>query len=186
MQGYKVDVYVEPDSNSPNGYRFWMEKDQVKKDTLEFNKTKDNMRKSEDYKVEFKLHNHNGAKLHFSKDKGRVLWAAVSTGGPPYSCPPANSICDEFYVDPAAFIQDDLLTVINTDMTYQDISFALNFLEEGESDGPNANYVCYDPIASNQNGGRSATKSSTTTYLAVGAAVVVGAGALYACGAFGS
>ena len=186
MKGRFVDIYVEPDSTSNNGYKFWMEEDKVQTSTLVFNKDTDNMKKKDDYRIEFKLHNQKGAKLHFSKDKSMVLWAEVATGAPPNACPAPNSTCPEFYVDPAAYIEDRVLKVINTDMTAQDISFALNFLEEGNSDGPDASYICYDPIASNQNGG-SSSRSSRTTYAAAGAAAVaVGAAALYACGAFGS
>lgn len=188
MKGRYVDIYVEPDSASANGYKFWMEEDKVETSKLVFNKDTDKMKKSEDYKVEFKLHNQKGAKLCFSKDKSMVMWAMAATGAPSNACPPPNSTYPEFYVDPATFIEDRLLTVINEDKTVEDVAFALNFLEEGEKDGPNANYICYDPIASNQNGGTGtrSTMSSTATYVAVGAAVAVGAGALYACGAFGS
>lgn len=186
MKGRYVDIYVEPDSSSANGYRFWMEEDKVETSTLVFNKDTDKMKKSDNYKIEFKLHNQNGAKLCFSKDKSMVLWAMAATGAPEGACPPANSSHSGFYVDPASYIEDRLLTVINTDMTVEDIAFALNFLEEGTKDDPNANYICYDPIASNQNGGSTSKSSMTATYAAVGAAVAVGAAALYACGAFRS
>lgn len=182
-----VDICVEPDSNSDNGYRFWMEEDKVKKDAIIFNKTKSKIKKSEDYEVELQLKNQNGANLRFSKDKSMVFWAQVVTGAPPYPCPPPQSTCSEVYVDPTAFIKDDLLKVINTDMTSQEISFALNFLEPGQEDGPGTQYVRYDPIFSNQNGGASRNSmSSTATYAAIGGAIVVGAAALYACGAFRS
>lgn len=192
MKGRFVDIYVEPDSTATSGYKFSMEDGKGQTSTLVFNKNTDNMKKSDDYKVEFKLHNQKGAKLCFSKDKSMVLWAEVVTGTPPHPCPAPKSSCSEFYLDPTAYIEDRLLTVINTDKTVQDISFALNFLEEGQVDGPDAKYICYDPIVSNQNGGRTSTSNSSnsgstarTAFVAVGI-IAVGAAVLYAFGVFGS
>jgi hypothetical protein len=184
QKGRYVDIFVEPDSNSKDGYQFSMKEGGVGTSNLVFNKNSDNMKKSDEYRIEFKLHNTKGAKLCFSKDTNMVFWA-MEIPGPTEACPPPQSTFPGLYVDPGSPIEDSVLKVINTDLSVAQFAFALNFIEEGQKDGPTTKYICYDPIGSNQNGGTSGSRRSAL-YIAAGAAVVVGAAALYSCGAFRS
>jgi hypothetical protein len=152
-KGRYVDIFVEPDANAPSGYAFRMEEGGVRAARLVFDKHQDNMPKSEDYKIEFKLHNSKGAKLRFSHNKEMVLWATEVFEPKGDECPPPGSSFEGLYVDPTAYPQDRVLTVINTDLHEQFFAFALNFVPEGTVEGPDTNYVCYDPIGENRNGG---------------------------------
>lgn len=153
-KGRYVDIFVEPDNSQPDGYAFRMEEGGLKTSRLVFDKHQDDMPKSDHYRIEFKLHNTKGAKLRFSRIKENVLWATEVVDPKGDECPPAGSSFEGLYVDPATYPQDRVLEVINTDMEKQFFAFALNFVEEGEDEGPGTRYVCYDPIGENRNGGR--------------------------------
>jgi hypothetical protein len=164
----KVDIFAEPDSNSSSGYSFSMTKGGKGASTLVFDKNEHGMKKSEHFKIAFKLHNTKGANLRFSKLADQVMWA-MATEGPTGQCPPPQSAFPGFYVDPATYIQDDLLTVVNEDMDVQAFSYCLNFVPVGTVEGPDTVYVPYDPIGENRNGG---VTRGFTTYLASPAVAV--------------
>ena len=177
-----VDIFVKPnpDPTGKEKYLFSMDDGKGATEELVFNKTTDGMKKTDHYKVKFKLHNKEGAALRFSKDPLKVLWAKPvnSTTDP---CP--NSDCymaGIFYVDPNDSIQDHKLTVINTDPDVQLFKFALNFLPPGESDPPPSGYVWYDPIGSNQNGGFSNTLGGGGSFaMAIGGGIIGAAAAVF-------
>lgn len=187
-RGRFVDIFVEPDTHEECGYRFSMEEGGVGTTALVFSKTADGMRKSEDYKVQFKLHNRKGANLVFSKLADKVMWA-MATDGPTGACPPEGSSFPDFYVDPTTYPTDDVLTVINTDTTVQCFSFCLNFVEKGTTEGKETHYVCYDPIGDNKDGGSgfnllSGVSSATVAVAAIVAIVIIVAFVAYERGAF--
>lgn len=187
-KGRYVNIYAEPNANEPCGYSFSMEEGGRAASTLVFDKNADKMKKSDDYKIEFKLHNRNGADLVFSKVADKVL-CAMATPGPSSACPPEGSCLPGLYVDPATFIQDDLLTVINEDMTQQYFAFALNFVPRGTKEGKGTKYICYDPIGDNRDGGTTGwtfySASATTTLIVAIAVVAIIAFAAYELGVFG-
>jgi hypothetical protein len=151
-KGRYVDIYVEPNPKQLGEYLFSMEEGGVASSTLQFDKTKDKMKKSDDYKIEFKLHNRKGADLVFSQLADKVMWA-MATSGPTGACPPKDSCFPGFYVDPTNFPQQEVLDVINTDKTKQFFSFCLNFVPRGTKEDKNTKYICYDPIGDNMDGG---------------------------------
>lgn len=175
-----VNIFVKPnpDPTGKEPYLFSMNEGKGDTDELEFDKTKDNMKKSESYSVKFKLHNQNGAALRFSKDRLKVLWAKpVADRSEP--CPASDCYMDGiFYVDPDSEIEDTKLTVINTDPDVQLFKFALNFLPPGENDPPPSGYVWYDPIGSNQNGGLSSVIGASSASMTIGGAVIGAAASL--------
>jgi hypothetical protein len=173
-KGRFVDIFVEPDSSAASGYSFCMEEDGKGVSILVFNKDIDHMKKSEDYKIEFKLHNRKGADLVFSKIEDKVLWA-MAIPAPSDVCPPPGSAFPGLYVDPTAFPDDNVLTVINEDKTVQHFAFALNFVPRGQVEEPGTQYVCYDPVGSNQDGGRTPMlpQIRASTAIAVAAVVIV-------------
>jgi len=153
-KGRYVDIFVEPDDSKPGGYAFHMEEGGLRSSRLVFDKDKDDLPKAEHYRIEFKLHNTRGAKLRFAKQKDKVLWATEVFEPKGDECPPAGSSFDGLYVDPTAYPQDRVLSVINTNMHKQFFAFALNFIPEDEREGPDTQYVCFDPIGENRDGGR--------------------------------
>lgn len=175
-----VHIHVRPDSNSQNGYAFEMKENGSTKNRLVFDKNQDNMPKTENYRVDFQLHNEKGANLRFSSLADKAMWAKP-IANPSDPCP--DSECHMpgiFYLDPANPIEDRKISVINTDLTHQLFAFAMNFVPEGTVEGPDTQYICYDPIGENRNGGRLPTtptdtlaSSSSTTGLLVVAGVVI-------------
>lgn len=150
-----VEIWATPDTSAKEGYRFEMKANGSNTDELVFNKDTDNMKKKDNYQIEFILKN-KGTKdeaLRFSKEVQTVLWAKA-VNDIKDQCP--ESACHMpgvFYVDSTVAIEDEKLTVINTDPAVQLFKFAFNFLRPGQQDGPTTDYATYDPIGSNQNGG---------------------------------
>jgi hypothetical protein len=145
-----VNIYVEPKSGG--GYSFTMHDGKGSTNELTFNKTRDRMKTWEDYEIWFELNNQNGADLKFSHDMDKVLWAEP-TEDPNPPCPTSQQMDGIFYVASQNDIKDLKLRVTNTDPDHQRFVFGFNFLPANENDGPGANYVLYDPIGNNQNGG---------------------------------
>lgn len=150
-----VEIWATPDTNAKEGYRFEMKFNGSNTNELVFNKDTDNMKKKDNYRVEFLLKNkgNKAEDLRFSKVEKTVLWAKpVNDLKDP--CP--ESECHMpgiFYVDSTVAIGDEKLTVINTDPATQLFKFAFNFLRPGQQDGPTTDYATYDPVGDNQNGG---------------------------------
>jgi len=175
-----VDIFVKPnpDPTGKERYLFSMDDGKGATDELTFNKTKDGMKKTENYSIKFKLKNQDGAALRFSKDIKKVLWAKP-VGSKTDACPNYDCYMDGiFYADPNGTIKDHELTVINTDPSVQLFKFALNFLPPGESDPPSSGYVWYDPIGDNQNGGLSSSIGGSTLALTIGGGVLGAAASL--------
>ena len=168
-----VEITVEPKLGNPGEYDFSMDDGNGKTNQLTFDKTKDNMKKDEDYEIKFKLKNRNGADLKFSRDLTKVLWAEPTTVVDP-PCPTSQQMQGIFYVKSTADIKDDELTVTNTDPSVQRFIFAFNFLPANEVDGPTANYKLYDPIGDNLNGGYTTKPpgGGTSSFLTIGGAAV--------------
>jgi hypothetical protein len=158
-----IEIYIKPNPTptGPNDrYIFSMDEGNGATQELIFDKTKDGMKKSENYRIKFKLKNQDGAALRFSKDKSKVLWAKpVSKKTDP--CPDRDCYMNGvFFVDPNDTIKDHELTVINTDPVPQLFKFAFNFLPPGKSDPlPDSEYEYYDPIGDNLDGGFEASDS---------------------------
>lgn len=176
-----IDIIVRPNP-TPTGpkdqYLFSMDEGKGDTNELTFNKTKDGMKSNDVYSIKFKLKNKDGAALRFSKDPSKVLWAKP-VASKTDACPNNDCFMDGvFYVDPNSSIKDEELTVINTDPAVQLFKFAFNFLPPGKSDPlPNSDYVYYDPIGNNENGGigKSIDSFATAPSMTVGGAA---AGAL--------
>lgn len=156
-------IYINAvaDINEPSGYRFWMVANNNIVTELEFDKTKDKIKKSQYYTITFVLDSTNNAGLKFSKFQETVFWAMEI---PNKTAPCVSNACHltGIFVDPATPIQDNELKVINTDLKVQLFAFAFNFLRPGTVDGPTTNYALYDPIGSNQNGGISRTLANAS------------------------
>lgn len=171
-----VNIYVKPLAGNPGHYSFTMDEGKGATDELTFNKNDDGLWRWENYRVTFTLVNEEGANLKFSKDLAKVLWAEPTTLPDP-PCPTSQQMDGIFWVKHRNDIEDLTLVVTNKDRTKQRFMFAMNFLPAGENDGPSANYVLYDPIGNNENGGwpRSFTSISAATGSATAAGAALGA-----------
>ena len=147
-----VNIYVEPDTSKPGKYLFSMDEGFGATEELKFDKSEDGMWKWENYKINFHLNNRKGANLKFSKIKSKVLWAE-ETSLPDPPCPTSQTLDGIFYVAKDSDMKDDRLTVTNSDRDRLRFAFGFNFLQADEQEGPGTNYVLYDPIGTNQNGG---------------------------------
>lgn len=173
-----VDIEVKPRAGNPGHYEFSMDDGKGKTNVLTFDKTKDRMKKDDDYEIKFKLNNVEGADLKFSKDLGKVLWAEPTTVAEP-PCPTSQQMQGIFFVKSTADIKDHELTVTNTDPKVERFIFAFNFLPANEVDGPTANYKLYDPIGDNLDGGLSnRPPGGTSAFVAITGAVLGALGAM--------
>ena len=166
----RVKIVATPNAANKEGYDFEMNVKGENTDTLVFNKSKDAMKRTDSYRVEFTLET-KGSKaeaLRFSKREETVMWAKA-VADVREECPRTPSHMDGvFYVDPDSRIEDETLVVINTDPDVQDFKFAFNFLRPGQKDGPDTDYAYFDPIGSNQNGGVPMLSPSLTTWALIG------------------
>ncbi|HET9398642.1 MAG TPA: hypothetical protein VFO45_07480 [Sphingomicrobium sp.] len=175
-----VQITAKPKAGDPGEYEFSMDEGNGKTTILTFDKTKDGMKKTDDYEIKFKLKNEDGADLKFSRDLNKVLWAEPTTVVDP-PCPTSQQMQGIFYVKSQGDIKDDELTVTNTDPKVERFIFAFNFLPSNEVDGPTANYKLYDPIGDNLDGGfTSKPPSGTSAFLTIGGAVLGGLATLLA------
>lgn len=172
-----IDITVKPNPN-PTGpkdrYIFSMDDGKGATNELTFDKTKDGMKRTEDYRIKFKLKNEGGADLRFSKDVKKALWAKP-VGNKSDPCPDSDCYMNGiFFIDPKDTIKDHELTVINTDPAVQLFKFAFNFLPPGKSDPlPDDEYEYYDPIGDNLDGGTGVDDGgfASASTLSIGGAV---------------
>lgn len=117
-----------------------------------FDKKKERMDKNDHHEVHFKLDPRSNAEVVFCGSRTNVMWAKYvdSIDG---DCPDeAEWLEDVFYAE-RVYGEQKHLTVINTNMEPKFVAFRLNFVPEGEFDVPPDEYIAYDPIGNNQNGG---------------------------------
>jgi hypothetical protein len=110
------------------------------------------MNHKDHFLVEFVLDNRYMPNLLFPPNPMNALW--VNSGPPPGPppCPTSAAYNDEFYavgVDPSG----GSLTVRNDDTKIEVINFTLRLLPMGADPRDQGNYVAYDPIGQNQDGG---------------------------------
>jgi hypothetical protein len=117
-----------------------------KTDTLVFNKTKDKMKKHENYDVQFTLVNNDGLELEFLQDTQHVMWVAKGNKSSAPACPQSHVTDPEFTVTGVA---KTVLDVSNTDKDVCKYKFVLNFIDPGNGNKAEQ----FDPIYDNQNGG---------------------------------
>jgi len=149
---------------------FDMVEDGNKTDTLVFNKTKDKMKKNENYDVQFTLVNTDGLQLEFLQDTQHVMWVAKGNKSSPPGCPQSHVTDPEFTV---TGVTANVLDVTNTDQDECKFKFVLNFIDTGNHNKAEQ----FDPIYDNQNGGFHSTAMSSSviigTVAAIGLALVV-------------
>ncbi len=158
-------VTIKSSKDASGKIEFEMAEGGNKTDTLTFDKTKDKMKQSDNYDIQFKLVNTNGLKLEFLQDSQEVMWVAKGNDVAPPACPQSQASDPEFTV---TGVTADSLYVTNTDLNSCKYKFALNFIDTGNGNKAEQ----FDPIYDNKNGG---------TRNAVSSAVVVGGLVAAAC-----
>lgn len=157
-------VTINSYKDSQGKITFDMVENGTKTDTLVFNKTKDKMKKSENYDIKFTLVNNNGLQLQFLQDLQQVMWVAKGNKTAPPGCPNSHASDPEFTV---TGVSADILDVTNTDLIECKFKFVLNFIDTGNHDKAEQ----FDPIYDNQNGGFTRTLASSS--------VIIGSVALF-------
>lgn len=171
----KREVTIKPYRTTTGDidFRMYVGNSKTPTDTLEFDKGKDKIPKSQFYKVHFTLENAPDTNLVFlqdSKNKQECMWVAEGNKFQPPACPTGNSTHSEILVDD---VQDYELIVENQDLTVCKYKFVLCF----EDIDRNRKVVRYDPIYDNKNGGVQSSSMSLSTgpvILAVAAIAIVG------------
>ena len=166
-----INIVATADASAPHGVSFAMEENGVNVTTLLFDKTADKMKKWDEYHVHFHLVNQPGVDLWFTDNLDNAMWAYSDTAAPP-PCPPppGSSMKNEF--DVINLDKDQMtLNVRNKDTNREWLTFCFNFLPNGQKDDP-TQYVPYDPIGQNTDGG-SRFSSATLITAAVAAVAVV-------------
>jgi hypothetical protein len=145
-----VEVIATQDSTAPHGVRFEIESDHKGgKDLLVFDKTHDGMKKHDSYRVEFDLDDKTTFKLQFAPSLADAIWVSPgSQQAPP--CPTQK--CDNGEFTPVD-VSKKKLTVVNLDSSVEKMAFTLRFLKEGDDPSNPANYIPFDPITDNRDGG---------------------------------
>ena len=162
----EITIVATVNDSKPHGIGFEKQNKGGGEADLTFNKDKDGMTKSHHYRLVFTLINGEGANLRFVDDRDNAMWAIKSPGPADPPCPKAPSTAQGFF---ATQVSATELTVRNNDHDQSRIAFTLNFIKPGGNDHDPTDYVPYDPIVINQNGG---VKRSYTAALVVVVTVV--------------
>jgi len=146
---------------------------------LEFDKGKDKIKKKDHYMVEFTLVDNSGLGLRFVKPKENAMWVKTIANPAVKDCP--TSACGLPGFSPVS-VTDTVLKVLNTDMDSEYLSFTLNFIRAGGNDANSAEYLPYDPIVTNKNGGGNMDAGPVVIAVVVVAVAVVAVAALMGVG----
>jgi hypothetical protein len=158
-------VTINSYKDSHGKISFDMVEDGKKTDTLVFDKTKDNMKKSENYDIQYTLVNNDGLLLEFKQDMLDVMWVAKGNKSSPPGCPKNHVGDPEFTV---TNVTATTLDVTNTDQDECKFKFVLNFIDTGNHNKAEQ----FDPIYENQNGGFSRNVTLSNSVIIGGLAVV--------------
>ena len=177
-----IDIYVRPLAGNPGQYEFSMDRDFGADEEMTFDKAADGMWRSESYKLTFHLKNREGANLKFSNRLDKVLWAErTQVTDPP--CPTSQQMDNVFWIKNQNDIEDLKVVVTNKDKDRERFIFAFNFLPATVVEGPSTpatDYVLYDPIGNNEDGGWPRSYAMIAPLTAAGAGVGALIGALAA------
>jgi hypothetical protein len=146
MDGAKVQFHMREDAKpvpKKNGV-----------ECLVFDKGKHGMNKDDVHEVHFQLHAKGDCDIVFTANRRNVMWAEkVDSISNPCPCPGDCDPDPDFYVEDVSPNQKRI-TVINKNLEQQFFAFRLNFVHEGNDDViAGDEYVPYDPITENQDGG---------------------------------
>jgi hypothetical protein len=122
--------------------------------SLRFHKDRHGLRKLDFHLIEFVLADETGEGLRFPDIPHDAMWVAKAGIGAQAPCPTRDTASDYEVLDPICVSDDgQRLIVRNNNPRREQWAFTLNFVMAGrDADDPD-NYVSWDPIIDNHNGG---------------------------------
>jgi hypothetical protein len=119
-----------------------------------FHKDRHGMTKDDFHLVEFVIDDQTGEGLTFPAVPHDAMWVMAVEDRSNASCPDRNTKSDYSVMEPICVCDNGRrLIVRNDNPRKEDWSFTLNFVRPGADQSDANNYVSWDPIGSNQNGG---------------------------------
>lgn len=120
---------------------------------LHFHKDRHGMSKEDYHLVEFVLDDRTGERLHFPSTPHDAMWVIRAEHGED-TCPDKNSVSDYEVIEPICVCDEgNRLIVRNHNPKVERWAFSLNFVKAGADESDADQYVRWDPIIQNQNGG---------------------------------
>jgi hypothetical protein len=145
-----IIVHIWDDDNEPNGLGFGLSGFGVQQDEIKCAKDKAGMHKKDPHKVTFEINNRSSRDWLFPSNEADAIWIGSDASDCPKAAPAENA---EFPVKSMKVSPDrEQLVVKNLNSCVGRYKFSLNFVEAG--DRSESKLYPYDPIWSNQNGGR--------------------------------
>lgn len=140
-------VEIAPDPQGPN-WKHWNPANK----TFTFEKDEfTEMRKKDRHLVEFTLvDDRTTTGIRFPQNPKNAMWVVNQA-----RCPGPMDTCQYNVMRPLAVIDEDTLLAVNFNETKAEkFGFTLNFVRTNTADDTNSeNYICWDPIGDNQDGG---------------------------------
>lgn len=119
-----------------------------------FHKDKHGMKKDDFHLVEFVVDDQTGEGLTFPSIPHDAMWVMAVRDRSNPACPDKNSTSDYSVMEPICVCDaGKRLIVRNDNPRKEDWSFTLNFVRPSSDQSDANNYVSWDPIGANQNGG---------------------------------
>ena len=171
----RVNIIAHLDTTAEDGIRWEMQSKFKKDKQLVFN----NERIGDEFLITFDLDDKTGLNLVCPDNLDDAMWvsAGVEKGDP--QCPKLTACHNEVFqavgVSPNG--NPTKLTVRNKNNKVENIAFSLRYLPKNKDQNDPGNFVIFDPISQNKNGGVP-FQDSSVNYLAL----LLGAGAVAALG----
>lgn len=119
-----------------------------------FHKDRHGMKKQDYHLVEFVLDDRTGEGLRFPEIPHDAMWVAKVDDPADPVCPTKDTKSDYDVLEPICVCDDGKrLIVRNDNPRHEQWAFTMNFVKAGEDDNDADNYVSWDPITDNRNGG---------------------------------
>lgn len=120
---------------------------------LHFRKDRHGMTKHDYHLVEFVLDDRTGDELRFPSTPHDAMWVIGADEGAS-ACPDESSVSDYEVIEPICVCDDGhRLIVRNHNPKVERWAFSLNFVQGQNDESNSGQYVRWDPIIHNQNGG---------------------------------
>ena len=119
-----------------------------------FHKDHHGMRKQDYHLVEFVLDDRTGEGLRFPDTPHDAMWVAKVDNPADPTCPGKDTPSNYHVLEPICVCDDGKRLIVRNDNPRKEQwSFTMNFVKEGEDHANVDEYVSWDPITDNHNGG---------------------------------
>lgn len=121
---------------------------------LAFHKERHAMRKHDFHLVEFVLNDETGEDLRFPHSPHDAMWVAKAGDPANSTCPGPDTAHDYSIIEPLGVSDDGQRLIVRNDNPAEEHwAFTLNLVPGGKQQATAADYVSWDPIIKNGNGG---------------------------------